>query len=368
MAANAPEVPSPTTTTSQLDVTGNRCAACLPPSNPLSLSPERCSRAATFYSDTTLTMKHSSSLSPILALSCLLFSAHSGIRSMAADGPPHKLPLLLNALNYSGQPDLKAHQLGDVVMIYETEMYPDVPDRAQHTYPTAAGWANFDARVAAAAPGTPVCLDLELHSHPGYPWKKGRDWEEVVDLFRRIAVEAKSRSGGRPVGFYGMFPIDNAIPNASLNESVHPRAEMQAHNDLAAPAIAEIDILFPCNYRSGTGYDDHSNKVMKSIAAEAARIAPGKPCYLFCSPQQQNTATQQYPDLSYETALGYFGDVIEIYGPIGGGILWGGYDIGVPKREDDANLQLQWPGFSTPWMVALLKAIDGAGDKASPGK
>lgn len=297
-------------------------------------------------------------------VSWLLAAAHAEENpKRSPDGPGCGLPLILNALNYSNQPDLKTRRLGDVVMIYEAEMYPDVPDRKLRSYPTAAGWANFDARVAAAPPGVPICIDLELHSHPAYPWTKGKDWAGVVDLFRRIAIEAKSRSGGRPVGFYGMFPIDNPIPNASLNESLHPRAEMQAHNDMAAPAIAEVDILFPCNYRSGTGYDKHSVRVMESIAGEAVRIAPGKPCYLFFSPQQQNTSTLQFPDLSYEAALDYFSNVIRIFGPVGGGIIWGGYDIGKPPREDDGNIQLQWPGFSVPWMVALLEAIDHAGIK-----
>lgn len=294
-----------------------------------------------------------------LYLSLFTFAAlASGL--VAQTSPPQqdaKKPLVLNALNYTNQPDLKEQQLGDVVMIYEAELYPDLPDRKDRSFPTEAGWANFDTRVAASPPGTPICIDLELESHRPYPWTKEKDWEAVVDLFRRIAIEAKSRSGGRPVGFYGLFPIDNPIPNAVLNEVIHPRKEMQAHNDMSAPAIAEVDILFPCNYISGNVYDAHSRKVMKSIADEAARIAPGKPCYLFFSPQQQNTSTMKFPDLDYKTARPYFDTVFEIFGPTGGGIIWGGYDIGIPKREEDGNLLLEWPGLDAPWAKALLEAM-----------
>lgn len=291
-----------------------------------------------------------------LVISAQILSAEPLPKIGAPGTNTRRLPLILNALNYSQQPHLGLRQVGAVVMIYESELYPDVPDRHARTYPTAAGWAKYDARIAAAPPGVPVCLDLELATHPGYPWTKGEDWKKVIELFRKIAVEAKSRSGNRPIGFYGLFPIDNPIPNAALNESVHPRAEMREHNDMAAPVIAVVDLLFPCNYLSGSTYDAHSTRVMESIAGEAMRLAPGKPCYLFISPQMQNTTESKYPDLAAEAASAYFGDALRIFAPIGGTILWGGYDIGVPPREKDGNIQLHWPGFDVPWFTALKGA------------
>jgi len=275
----------------------------------------------------------------------------------------------LSALNFSGQPDLAPYDIEQIEVVYEQELYPGVP-RIDRGWPIPpAGLAAFDARVAAAGPNAKICIDLEYEKPElmMYPWTKNATFQAMVVVFRDIAAVLKPRmTPGQKLGFYGYFPTDNPLPNAAVAEHVHPRAEMVQHNTWMSPVIAEVDFLAPCCYLSGTydpgevpgdagvvngELDSRAAIVINSIATEAERIAPGLPCYLFVSPETQNTQTQQYPSLPYSAVKAQI-DICAA-SPLQGVILWGGYDIGTPPRESDGNIQLVWPGANAPFMQAI---------------
>ena len=281
----------------------------------------------------------------------------------------------LSALNYENQPDLAPYGIERIEVIYEQELFPGVP-RADRDWPIpAAGIAAFDARVAAAGPNDIICVDFEFEKPTlmMYPWTKQEIFRGMVSVFRDFAVLLKSRmKPGQKLGFYGYFPTDNPLPNAGVAEHVHPRNEMVQHNTWMAPVIAEVDFLAPCTYLSGTytgtqrpgdagvlngELDSRVETVIRSIASEANRIAPDLPCYLFISPETQNTQTQQYPALNYAA----FKRQLDIMGSttLAGPILWGGYDIGSPPRETDGDIQLEWPGASSWFMQAIADKKDG---------
>ena len=209
--------------------------------------------------------------------------------------------------------------------------------------------------------GAPVIADFELVRAPAYPWTKGTDWETVINLHDAIAEEAMDRIAalgrGNSFGFYGMFPIDNVLPNAVMNEGdVHPPSEMRAHNDMAAALMARVDVLYPCAYWTGPdGYNEYREEHMASIASEAARVAPGKPVSIFLSPQVQDTINSNYPDLTYAQAKNYFEMAKRHFNRF---TMWGGYNIGSPPRSDADGLQLLWPGTSVGWFQALMEVIE----------
>ena len=273
---------------------------------------------------------------------------------------------MYSTLNYTGQPAASTFGAVPLNIIYEQSFYPDVPNRSLRSTVSAAGWANIDLIMASMPPG-PVCLDLELEKWMFYPWAKnrsiasdpssvpnvqsptGENHTAVVNLHADIATEFKARYG-RLTGYYGPPPCDNLLPNASLAEHVHPRAEMVRHNDAAQALIDAVDFFMPCAYIAHAGFDQHQPAILASIASEARRLAPTKKLYLFISPQVQNTQTNQYPDLTYIESKTQIDRLIDL--GYDGAVLWGGYDIGIPPRESDGNIQLVWGGSSMPWLQA----------------
>ena len=274
---------------------------------------------------------------------------------------------MYSTLNYTNQPSASTFGATALNIIYEQSFYPDVPNRAARSTVSAAGWANIDTIMATMPPG-PVCIDIELESWMYYPWAKdkslasdpasvpnaqsptGENHTAVVNLHRDIILQFKARYPGRQVGLYGPPPVDNLLPNAGIAEHVHPRAEMILHNTHSMALVSVVDFFMPCAYIAHAGFDQHQPQILSSIATEARRLAPNTKLYLFISPQVQNTQTSQYPDLTYAESHEQVTRLIEL--GYDGAVLWGGYDIGVPPREPDGNIQLVWGGNTMPWLQA----------------
>ena len=297
-----------------------------------------------------------------------------GTRRVRTNGTTQDTPMstassfkMYSTLNYTNQPSASTFGATALNIIYEQSFYPDVPNRAARGQVSAAGWANIDTIMATMPPG-PVCIDIELESWMYYPWAKdkslasdpasvpnaqsptGENHTAVVNLHRDIILQFKARYPGRQVGLYGPPPVDNLLPNAGIAEHVHPRAEMMRHNTNSMQLISAVDFFMPCAYIAHAGFDQHHPAIYSSIISEARRLAPNTKIYLFISPQVQNTQTHQYPDLTYEEFHTQVTRLIDL--GYDGAVLWGGYDIGIPARENDGNIQLVWDGNNMPWLRA----------------
>ncbi len=252
----------------------------------------------------------------------------------------------MDAANYEDEPEIGWH---DLAVIYQASF--NTPDDAWTTttgIPTDAGIQAALATIA-SKPG-PIWIDVELLMNQPWPWVRDDAWRDVVTRWVAFLQKFKTFTA-RPVGIYSTIPLDAPLSAGLQQESLstHTFAEMQRHNDMLAPLIAEVDFFASRCYYSYDGAQAWHQTAWQNIAAEGKRIARTKPHFMVMSDRVQDAGAEQ----NYRLLTGSeYAAQLEIgKAHFDGIIFWQGYDI--TFSEPDGDIQFEWPGFKAPWVQAL---------------
>jgi hypothetical protein len=160
-------------------------------------------------------------------------------------------------------------------------------------------------------------VDIEQWSVVGDPTTVAESvakYQQTLQMFQQDAPSLQ-------FGYYAIAPIRNYWDVMAGPQSAGYLA-WQQENDAVAPIAQKADALFPSLY---TFYTDQAGWKKYAIAniAEARRIAPGKPVYVFLWPQYDASTGAQggdylpdaYWQMELETAKQYADGVV----------IWGGW-------------------------------------------
>jgi Hyaluronidase len=224
---------------------------------------------------------------------------------------------VFDATGYTDKPGLTQYGLKPITVAYPAFMW-DKPNWDDKT--TLPDKAKLQHYVDLAKPSGILVIDIEH-------WPiSGSGAAQSVKQFQTVLQWAKASDPSLKVGFYGIMPQRDYW---SPNQPTHPEkmTAWKQNNTGLEPLASQVDIIFPSLY---TFYDDQAGWKKYAIQniAEARRIAPGKPVYVFLWPQMHSAAGNFLPadywTMELQTAKQY----------ADGAVIW--CCTGRPKWDDNA--------------------------------
>jgi hypothetical protein len=271
----------------------------------------------------------------ISALSLLTIAGCAAHRVVTVAPPtaPQAKFMVFDALLYKAKPNLAQFGLTPISVEYPGVLWPatsanmeNVPD-ATVVQKLAAG-ANQSAGIA--------IVDIEQWAVTGDPATVTQSiskYQQTLQMFKQDAPSLQ-------FGYYATAPIRDYWDVMAGPQSAGYLA-WQKQNDAVAPIAQQADALFPSLY---TFYTDQVGWQKYAIAniAEARRIAPGKPVYVFLWPQYDASTGAQggdylpdaYWKMELETAKQYADGVV----------IWGGW---TETWDNNASWWLETQQFMT---------------------
>jgi hypothetical protein len=245
--------------------------------------------------------------------------------SRAPVTPPATAPqskfVVFDGTLYQAKPDMEQLGVKPITVLYQASMWPaksgdpqSVPD---------ADVVRALALQASQSTGIAV-VDIEQWQLAGDPATVAQSldkYQQTLQMFQQAAPSLQ-------VGYYSVAPIRDYWSPIDGAQSPNYLA-WQQQNNAVAPIAKQANALFPSAY---TFYTDQAGWQKYAIAqiAEARRIGPGRPVYLFLWPQYDDGKGAQggdyLPDaywrMELETARKYADGVV----------IWGGW-----KQTWDSN-------------------------------
>lgn len=248
--------------------------------------------------------------------------------------PPGPKPFyIFDGTLYSNKPDLSAHGIRPLRIIYGQEFGPDWFNKPDLLPPLETVQAV--ARQAQQN-GIPVVLDIEhwpLNGPPDVVQSSLQKYMTVLTWFRNAAPSI-------PVGYYGSPPIRDYWRAIKALASQEHKAWM-GENDKLSPLADAVVVLYPSLY---TFYPDRAGWRTYAVAqiAEARRYAGGKPVCVFLWPQYHDSnptlggtdLPANYWLLELQTAKEYADGIV----------IWGGWDLKI-------NKPMVWDENSPWWKI-----------------
>jgi hypothetical protein len=239
--------------------------------------------------------------------------------------------MVFDATLYKAKPDLSQFGMTPLSVEYPDVLWPGKSPNLQNV-PDAT---VVEKLAAAASQSTGITvLDIEQWSVVGDPVTVAQSvgqYQETLQMFQQDAPSTK-------FGYYAIAPIRDYWDVMAGPQSAGYLA-WQQENDAVAPIAQQADALFPSLY---TFYTDQAGWKKYAIAniAEARRIAPGKPVYVFLWPQYDASTGAQggeylpdaYWKMELETAKQYADGVV----------IWGGW---TETWDDNASWWLDTQQF-----------------------
>jgi hypothetical protein len=225
---------------------------------------------------------------------------------------PRREFVVFDGTLYIGKPNLSQFGLKPITIVYSSSMWGTSSERRN---PPDEGTIRTIAMQASKSAGIAV-LDIEnwpLSGNPSAVADSISKYRRTIQLFKQAAPSLK-------VGYYGVVPARNYWDAIRGRSSPKYKAWQAADNGLAS--IADLaDILFPSLY---TFYKDQNGWQKYAIEqiAEARRLAPGKPVYVFLWPQYEvsgGATVQDLPPDAWRTEL----ETARKYAD--GIVIWGGW-------------------------------------------
>ena len=236
----------------------------------------------------------------------------SGYFASAPTAPQAKF-LVFDATLYQAKPSSEQLGMKAITVLYQSSIYPGVSGVPQSV--PDAGVVQALAENASQSTGIAV-VDIEQWPVLGDPATVAQSvskYQETLQMFQQPAPQLE-------VGYYSIAPIRDYWDTMN-GPNTPDYLAWQQQNNAIAPIAQQADVLFPSAY---TFYTDEAGWQKYAIAqvAEARRIAPGKPVYLFLWPQYDNNSAQggvylpaAYWKMELETARKYADGVV----------IWGGW-------------------------------------------
>ena len=271
----------------------------------------------------------------LFALMLLMLAGCSAHRLVTVAPPtaPQVKFRVFDATLYKAKPDLRQFGLTPIRVAYPSSLWPGQSANMQNV-PTAAVVQNIAS--SASQVNDIAVVDIEQWPVVGDPATIAQSigkYQQTLQMFQQDAPSLQ-------FGYYATAPIRdywNAIAGAG---SAKYKA-WQQENDAVASIAQQADALFPSLY---TFYTDQVGWQKYAIAniAEARRIAPGKPVYVFLWPQYDDGTGAQggeylpdaYWKMELKTAKQYADGVV----------IWGGW---TETWDDNASWWLDTQQFMT---------------------
>jgi hypothetical protein len=245
--------------------------------------------------------------------------------SRAPVTPPATAPqskfVLFDGTLYQAKPDMEQLGVKPITVLYQASMWP-AKSGDPHSVPDA-DVVRALALQASQSTGIAV-VDIEQWQLAGDPATVAQSldkYQQTLQMFQQAAPSLQ-------VGYYSVAPIRDYWSPIDGAQSPNYLA-WQQQNNAVAPIAKQANALFPSAY---TFYTDQAGWQKYAIAqiAEARRIGPGRPVYLFLWPQYDDGKGAQggdyLPDaywrMELETARKYADGVV----------IWGGW-----KQTWDSN-------------------------------
>jgi hypothetical protein len=249
----------------------------------------------------------------VLILTLAGCSAHRVVTVAPPTAPQAKF-LIFDATLYKAKPDLSQSGVMPITVAYTSSIWkgksPDLQNIPDETVvQTLASNASQSTGIAV--------VDIEQWQVTGDPITVAQSLDKYQKTLQMFQQDAPSLQ----VGYYSIAPIRDYWRAIAGPQSAQYLA-WQQENDKVTPIAQQANALFPSLY---TFYTDPVGWQKYAIAniAEARRIAPGKPVYVFLWPQYDDGTGAQggdylpdaYWKMELETAKQYADGVV----------IWGGW-------------------------------------------
>jgi hypothetical protein len=255
-----------------------------------------------------------------LTISTLAGCAAQSSRTQAPPPAPKANFVIFDGTLYQGKPDPEQLGMKPITVLYHASLWPGKSD--DQSVPDADVVRSL-ALKASQSTGI-VVVDIEQWQVTGDPATVAPSidkYQQTLQIFQQAAPSLQ-------VGYYSIAPIRDYWSPIDGTQSPNYLA-WQQQNNTVAPIAQQANALFPSAY---TFYTDQAGWKKYAIAqiAEARRIGPGKPVYLFLWPQYENGKSvtdaeylsDDYWKMELETARQYADGVV----------IWGGW-----KQTWDSN-------------------------------
>ncbi|HEY0308848.1 MAG TPA: MBG domain-containing protein [Acidobacteriaceae bacterium] len=161
---------------------------------------------------------------------------------------------------YSGKPTTSTYGLITSNVVYESKIWVDSSGTTQADEQTLPTRSSFDTLMAKYTNPGPLVLDVEL---------LGLTSTANEQILATLATWAKADHPGKLVGYYGYNTFDN----------------VSTQNMQYATALGtQVTAMFPSMYTYNDDQAAWASLAAQEVAAARA-IAPGKPVYIYISPQ-----------------------------------------------------------------------------------
>jgi hypothetical protein len=260
-------------------------------------------------------------------------AAHPVATAVAPPTAPKAKFMVFDALLYKAKPNLGQFGLTPINVEYPGVLWPKTSPDMQNV-PDETVVQKLAAGASQSA-GMAV-VDIEQWAVTGDPVTVAQSiskYQETLQMFKQDAPSLQ-------FGYYATAPIRDYWDVMAGPKSAGYLA-WQKQNDAVAPIAQQADALFPSLY---TFYADQAGWQKYAIAniAEARRIAPGKPVYVFLWPQYDASTGAQggdylpddYWKMELETAKQYADGVV----------IWGGW---TETWDNNASWWLETQRFMT---------------------
>jgi Hyaluronidase len=271
----------------------------------------------------------------LFALMLLMLAGCSAHRLVIVAPPtaPQAKFRVFDATLYKAKPDLGQFALTPIRVAYPSALWPGKSADMQNV-PAAAVVQNIAS--SASQVNDIAVVDIEQWPVVGDQATLAQSigkYQQTLQMFQQDAPSLQ-------FGYYATAPIRDYW-NAIAGPGSAKYVAWQQENDALAPIAQQADALFPSLY---TFYTDQVGWQKYAIAniAEARRIAPGKPVYVFLWPQYDagtgagggEYLPDAYWKMELETAKQYADGVV----------IWGGW---TETWDDNASWWLETQQFMT---------------------
>lgn len=263
-------------------------------------------------------------------LTCNMASNASGQSRIESTQKPF---LIFDATLYSNKPDLSAHGLQPIMVVYAGK-FGEQWHKQSDQLPNMESVKGV-AREAETK-GYPVVIDIEHWSLKGAPESVKDSLQKYITVLEWFKTSAPSLS----LGYYGMPPLRDYW-RAIKDRSGQDYQSWVNENDAIHPLTSAVDNFYPSLY---TFYPDQEGWKKYAIAQieEARRAGSGKPVYVFLWPQYHDSnrilggryLPKDYWQLELETAKQYADGIV----------IWGGWDL-------KSNRRAKWDEDAAWWKV-----------------